>query len=100
LRTTCAARLRSCTPKLERGLESSDNEELRAVTRQALAHIDKAMLTVAALLRLADVEYGPKSSQFRTIDLSAICTDSIVAYAVTGRPSSWVTDNPPCRSRG
>jgi signal transduction histidine kinase len=61
--------------QLERGLESSDNEELRAVTRQALAHIDKAMLTVAALLRLADVEYGPKSSKFRTIDLSAICTD-------------------------
>ena len=61
--------------QLERGLESSDNEELRAVMRQALAHIDKAVLTVAALLRLADVEYGPKSSQFRTIDLSAICTD-------------------------
>jgi hypothetical protein len=61
--------------QLERGLESSDNEELRAVTRQALAHIDKAMLTVAALLRLADVEYGPKSNKFRTIDLSAICTD-------------------------
>jgi hypothetical protein len=61
--------------QLERGLESSDNEELRAVMRQALAHIDKAMLTVAALLRLADVEYGPKSSKFRTIDLSAICTD-------------------------
>jgi len=61
--------------QLERGLESSDNEELRAVTRQALAHIDKAMLTIAALLRLADVEYGPKSSKFQTIDLSAICTD-------------------------
>ena len=61
--------------QLERGLESSDNEELRAVMRQALAHIDKAMLTVAALLRLADVEYGPKSSKFQTIDLSAICTD-------------------------
>jgi signal transduction histidine kinase len=61
--------------QLERGLESSDDEELRGVARQALAHIDKAMLTVAALLRLADVEYGPKSSQFRPIDLSAICTD-------------------------
>jgi hypothetical protein len=61
--------------QLERGLESSDNEELRAAARQALAHIDKAMLTVAALLRLADVEYGPKSSKFKPIDLSAICTD-------------------------
>jgi len=61
--------------QLERGLENSNDEQLRAVVKQALAHIDKAMLTVAALLRLADVEYGPKSSKFRPIDLSAICTD-------------------------
>ncbi len=61
--------------QLERGLESSDDEQLRGVVRQALTHIDKAMLTVAALLRLAEVEYGPKSSKFRLIDLSAICTD-------------------------
>jgi len=66
--------------QLERGLESSDDEELRSVTRQALAHIDRAMLTVAALLRLADVEYGPKSSKFRPIDLSAICTDLFEFY--------------------
>jgi signal transduction histidine kinase len=61
--------------QLERGLESSNDEALRGVARQALAHIDKAMLTVAALLRLADVEYGPKSSKFQSIDLSAICAD-------------------------
>jgi len=61
--------------QLERGLEQSNDEQLRAVVRQALAHIDRAMVTVAALLRLADVEYGPKSSRFKTIDLSAICTD-------------------------
>jgi signal transduction histidine kinase len=61
--------------QLERGLESSDDEHLRAVVKQALTYIDKAMLTVTALLRLAEVEYGPKSSQFRPIDLSAICTE-------------------------
>ena len=61
--------------QLERGLESSNDEQLRAVAKQALAHIDKAMLTVAALLRLADVEYGPKSRNFVSIDLAAICTD-------------------------
>ena len=66
--------------QLERGLESSDNEALRGVARQALAHIDKAMLTIAALLRLADVEYGPKSSKFHTIDLSAICADLFEFY--------------------
>ena len=61
--------------QLERGLETADDEQLRVVVRQALTYIDKAMLTVAALLRLAEVEYGPKSSKFRLIDLSAICTD-------------------------
>jgi len=61
--------------QLERGLEKSNDEQLRAVVKQALAHIDKAMVTVAALLRLADVEYGAKSSKFTAIDLSAICTD-------------------------
>jgi signal transduction histidine kinase len=66
--------------QLERGLESSSDEQLRAVTKQALAHIDKAMLTVAALLRLADVEYGPKSRNFQSIDLSAICADLIEFY--------------------
>ena len=61
--------------QLERGLETSNDEQLRAVVKQALAHIDRAMVTVAALLRLADIEYGPKSSKFAAIDLSAICTD-------------------------
>jgi signal transduction histidine kinase len=66
--------------QLERGLESSSDEQLRAVTKQALAHIDKAMLTVAALLRLADVEYGLKPRNFQTIDLSAICADLFEFY--------------------
>jgi signal transduction histidine kinase len=66
--------------QLERGLESSSDEQLRTVAKQALAHIDKAMLTVAALLRLADVEYGPTSRNFQSIDLSAICADLFEFY--------------------
>ena len=54
--------------------------ELRGLVKQALGHIDRAMVTVAALLRLADVEYGPKSSEFKTIDLSAICADLFEFY--------------------
>ena len=66
--------------QLERGLENSDDAELRTVVKQALSHIDKAMLAVAALLRLADVEYSPKSRNFRQIDLSAICADLFEFY--------------------
>ncbi len=66
--------------QLERGLESSNDEQLRTIVKQALSHIDKAMLAVAALLRLADVEYSPKSRNFRQIDLSAICADLFEFY--------------------
>jgi len=66
--------------QLERGLESQNDEQLRVVMKQALGHIDKAMVTVAALLRLADVEYGPKSSKFAPVDLSAICTELFEFY--------------------
>jgi signal transduction histidine kinase len=66
--------------QLERGLESSNEEQLRTVVKQALTHIDKATLTVAALLRLADVEYSPKSRNFREIDLSAICAELYEFY--------------------
>jgi signal transduction histidine kinase len=66
--------------QLERGLESSNDGQLRGSVKQALTHIDKAMLTVAALLRLSDIEYGPKSNNFRSIDLSAICTELFEFY--------------------
>jgi signal transduction histidine kinase len=66
--------------QLERGIESSSDEQLRTVAKQALAHIDKAMLTVAALLRLSDVEYGPNPRDFQSIDLSAICADLFEFY--------------------
>ena len=66
--------------QLERGLESSSDEQLRAAVKQALGHIDRAMLTVAALLRLADVEYSPKSRNFQLIDLSTICADLFEFY--------------------
>jgi signal transduction histidine kinase len=66
--------------QLERGLESSNDEELRGSMKQALTHIDKAMLTVTALLRLADIEYGPKSGNFQSIDLSAICAELFEFY--------------------
>jgi signal transduction histidine kinase len=61
--------------QLDRALESPDDQQLRVSVKQALTHIDKAMLTVTALLRLADIEYGPKSNNFKLIDLSAICTE-------------------------
>jgi signal transduction histidine kinase len=61
---------------------------LRLATRQALSELDKAMVTVTALLRLAEVENGPRSSEFRPIDLAAICADVFEFYAPLARAKS------------
>jgi hypothetical protein len=74
--------------KLERGVASEDDQALRLATRQALGELDKAMVTVTALLRLAEVENGPRSSEFKPIDLAAICADVFEFYAPLARAKS------------
>jgi signal transduction histidine kinase len=74
--------------KLERGVASGDEQELRHLGRQALTELDKAMVTVTALLRIAEVENGPRSSEFKPIDLAAICADVFEFYAPLARDKS------------
>jgi signal transduction histidine kinase len=74
--------------KLERGLASSNDEELRLAARQALVALDKAMVTVAALLRMSEVERGPRSSEFKPIDLAAICGDLFEFYEPLAKEKS------------
>jgi signal transduction histidine kinase len=73
--------------KLERGL-ASDDQELRVATRQALSELDKAMVTITALLRISEVESALRSSGFMQIDLSAICADLFEFYEPLGRAKS------------
>jgi hypothetical protein len=74
--------------KLERGLASFDERELRAVANQALVELDKAMVTVTALLRVAEIEHGPRSSAFKPIDLAAICADAFEFYEPLAKAKS------------
>jgi signal transduction histidine kinase len=74
--------------KLERGVASSDNQELRLTARQALTALDKAMVTVTALLRMSEVEHGPRSSEFKLIDLAAICADLFEFYEPMAKDKS------------
>ena len=71
--------------KMERGLASPDAEELRLATRQALAELDRALTTITALLRISEVENASRSSQFKPIDLAAICTDMFEFYEPLAR---------------
>jgi signal transduction histidine kinase len=74
--------------KLERGLAGNDDHELRVATRQALSELDRAMMTITALLRISEVESASRSSEFKPIDLSTICADVFEFYEPLGRAKS------------
>lgn len=60
--------------KLERGLARETTlEGLRSIMSDALDHLDRASVTIAALLRISTVENGPREKRFEELDLSAIC---------------------------
>jgi signal transduction histidine kinase len=66
--------------RLERGLASPSEAELRATTRQALADLDRALATVNALLRISEIESGLRRSAFETVDLAEICREVFEFY--------------------
>ncbi|MGD0565446.1 MAG: HAMP domain-containing sensor histidine kinase [Roseiarcus sp.] len=60
--------------KIEGGLaREATVEDLRAAMADALDHLDRAAVTIAALLRISAVENGPREKTFEEVDLSAIC---------------------------
>jgi signal transduction histidine kinase len=66
--------------RLERGLASRREPELRATTQQALADLDRALTTVTALLRISEIESGLRRAAFRTVDLAEICREVFEFY--------------------
>jgi signal transduction histidine kinase len=72
--------------KLERALaEQSNHQALRDAAMDSLAQIDKAVASVAALLRISAVESALRSSAFREIDLVPICADLFEFYEPLAR---------------
>ena len=60
--------------KIERALNNDfEVEELREAMEAALAQIEKVSLTISAILRISAVEQGARETQFRDIDLAAVC---------------------------
>jgi signal transduction histidine kinase len=66
--------------KLERALESADNDDLRVTADQILSDLDRAMTTVTALLRISEVESGRRRSNFRRVDLAEVCANVFDLY--------------------
>jgi signal transduction histidine kinase len=61
--------------RLTRVLAEGDAEELQKAVRQSLADLDKAMTTVAALLRISEIENWSRRSAFKDVDVAEICAE-------------------------
>ena len=67
--------------KIDRALEEDAGvESLRAAMRAAIAQIDKASVTIAAILRVSAVENGALRNRFKDFDLSAVCAEVVEFY--------------------
>jgi signal transduction histidine kinase len=67
--------------KLERALEDlSESHAASAQLTGALAQIDKAAVTIDALLRISTVENGPRKRRFQDVDLAEICAQAFEFY--------------------
>ena len=67
--------------KIDRALEEDAGiESLRVAMRGALAQIDKASVTIAAILRVSAVESGVRQKRFKDFDLGAVCADVVEFY--------------------
>ena len=61
--------------RLERGLQSGSPPYFKRPHTRALGDLDKALATIAALLRISELESGLRRRAFANIDLSAVCRD-------------------------
>jgi signal transduction histidine kinase len=66
--------------KLERALEV-EGHPARAQLEAALAQLERAAVTISALLRISEVENGPRQKHFRDVDLAAISAQAGEFYA-------------------
>lgn len=61
---------------LEQGLaQAPKSDPLRAPVQSALRQLDRAMTTIAALLRISSIENEHRHSAFRGMDLAALCAE-------------------------
>jgi len=74
--------------RLERAVADADDRASRVAANQALGELDKAIVTIAALLRMAEIEHMPRSEAFKPVDLAAICADLFDFYEPVGRAKS------------
>jgi len=67
--------------KMARSLEEDvDDASLRSAMESALAQIERATVTIAAILRVSSVENGARRNRFKDFDLGALCSEVVEFY--------------------
>jgi signal transduction histidine kinase len=67
--------------KIARTLDEDANvDALRATLESAAAQIDRATLTIAAVLRVSNVENEARKNRFKELDLGAVCAEVVDFY--------------------
>jgi signal transduction histidine kinase len=61
--------------RLERTLNAADELTLREAIGSAYVDVDRALTTVSAIMRIAEIESGRRKSAFRPVDLAALARD-------------------------
>ncbi len=73
--------LMAARTKLDRALENGESPEaLRATVRAALVQLDRASLTISAILRISAVENNTRKKPFADVDLASVCGEVFDLY--------------------
>ena len=67
--------------RLNRVLADGDPQKLRDAVAQSLDDLDRAMTTVAALLRISEIENWNRRKAFQDVDLAEVCAEVGDFYA-------------------
>ena len=70
--------------RLERGLSDPSEANLRQIATDALGDLERAMMTVTALLRISELETSLRRSEFGAVDLADILRQAFELYAPLG----------------
>ena len=75
------APLAAARARIARALdEGAAGEPLRRGLASAVEQLDRASITIAALLRISSVENGPRDKRFRDFDLAEVCRQVFEFY--------------------
>jgi signal transduction histidine kinase len=80
------------TARLTRVLDEGDAPGLWKAVAQSLADLDKAMTTVAALLRISEIENRTRQSAFKEVDIAEICREVGELYSPLAEARSITLD--------